>query len=286
MDEMRVFDGVQTVNYSVNNPVFNVVISTSRPENPRENTIWINGTGNNWVYSVVKPDDENTQGWIWIQSGLECPEDIQILPSNKKNNKIYAYPIKAYTNISGGSWTRCDIEFFINGKWINPESGTIISNGQTVVKFNSDNWIYGSQNGHGKGIPSLDDNGFFKAGDTFVNANNSIYGQASWAVCKKINLNTLQPTKLLITWGKFTEIENPNVLVNNPMPGVSIKLFNTSANPYSNSLLDLAQNGGTAPIDITEYQSTFSTYPYIGIYVSRGLTTSGVEFNIVDFELS
>lgn len=286
MDEMRIFDGIQTVNYSVNNPVFNVVISTSRPENPRENTIWINGTGNNWVYSIVKPDDENAQGWIWIQSGLKSPEDMQILPSNKKNNKIYAYPIKAYANISGGSWTRCDIEFFVNGKWVNPESGTIISNGQTIVKFNSDNWIYKSQALYGKGTPSIDDNGFFQAVDTYINDNSTSFGKHSWAICKKIDLNTLQPTKLLMTWGKFTEIEHPNVIVDNPMPEVSIYFFNGSAKRYSSALFVLAENGGSISMDITQYQSIFATYPYIGIYVNRAGTVSGVEFNIVDFELS
>lgn len=293
MDEMRIFDGIQTVNYSVNNPVFNVVISISRPENPRENTIWINGTGNNWVYSITKPDDENANGWIWIQSGLKCPADMQILPSNKKNNKIYAYPIKAYTNIGGGSWTRCDIEFFVDGKWVNPEAGTIIANGKTVIEFNSDNWFYGSHNAW-KGVPSLDDNGFFQAGDTYINDNSSSYGQNSWAICEKINLNTLRPTKLLISWKKHTEIQNVNVTGNNDIPWVYISFFNITVDDDNNKtyekygvLYSLDKNGGSSgPLDITEYQSVFASYPYIGIYVDRGGTLSGVKFYITDFELS
>jgi hypothetical protein len=284
---MKIFDGIQTVNYNINDPIFNVVISTTKPSNPKENTIWVNGTGNNWVYSITKPDNQNLTGWIWIQSGIEIKEDFQIAPQNHDDNKIYAYPIKAYSSVSSGTWSRCNIQFFINGEWINPEEGFIIVDGKTIIT--NTNWYAGISNGSYSKL-TLNTTGKFSIGASYFNDNNMSFNVDAWIICKKLNLSQLKPTKLTVQWNKFTKSVPSGTTVSQAMPSASIRLFNKSSGwttkDSSYNLLSLSKDGGGTPIDLTSYASTMKSYPYIGIFVDRGDSVAGVTIPFVTFELT
>jgi hypothetical protein len=275
MDEIRIFDGIQTVNYSVNNPNFNVVISTTKPSKPAENTIWVNDTATNWVYSSTQPDDESL-GWVWIQSGLKSEAVFQILPSNKNNNEIYSYPIRAYSCRSTGTWTKCEMQFYVGGKWINPDWGVIINNGQTVIK--AANWFF-------KGYyyaPSLDDYGLF----TFQSTVDTFY-ITGYAICKTLNLANLNATKVTITWAELEYFLYDSSWDTNQEPRIYLALFqsNSAVSSYY-KLQYLKTQGGSEPIDLEKYKQTIKTYPYIGLVIERFESTAGAYVPIIDFQVS
>ena len=283
MDEVKIFDGIQTLNYLINNPNFHVVSSYTRPTSPKENTVWINSYNSNWVYSMVRPDDAGG-GWDWIQSGLDIGTDMQILPNNGDNNQLYSYPIKAYScNVYSGMWSRAAVEVYMNGQWITfPEGAVIIDQAQLLVK--AENWLLGaSQNS----APVIYD---FVYSHWFSFSTKTYFYQADWAICKTVNLSTLNATKLIVTWDPLSyNLPFGTSWDTNTEPGVYISLFrnnDTWKDGDQSHLLHLHKKGGSQIIDLTKYESTIKSFPFIGIFVGRseGLAGATVPMVTLKFE--
>ena len=93
---------------------FDVVGGTTKPSNPKENTIWVNTNIeiSSWMFSITEPT-EPTDNMVWIyidkysQTGFNALKEngIQICPSNAKQ----------YVS---GTWVDVDAISYQNGEWV------------------------------------------------------------------------------------------------------------------------------------------------------------------------
>lgn len=92
---------------------FKVVGGTTAPNNPKENTIWINTDADitSWVFSVTEPTGKD--GMVWISTGTSSPVEFNAL----KKNGIVVCPISATQYISG-TWVEKTAKSYQNGKWV------------------------------------------------------------------------------------------------------------------------------------------------------------------------
>lgn len=93
---------------------FAVIGGPTQPENPIENTIWVN-TNNNistWVFQTYEPEAP-TEGMIWFLTGLSSRFSFNAI---KDNNIVSIYPIwtKQYTN---ESWVNISTMIYQNSEW-------------------------------------------------------------------------------------------------------------------------------------------------------------------------
>lgn len=92
---------------------FRVVGGTAQPENPKENTIWVNTeteiTG--WIFRAEKPQISE-DGFVWIKT---CDVGDAQFNALKKDG-IIVYPLfaKQYTN---GTWNDKDAKIYQDEKW-------------------------------------------------------------------------------------------------------------------------------------------------------------------------
>lgn len=93
---------------------FSVVGGTTQPENPKENTIWVNTDTaiSEWVFSAAQPASP-TAGMVWFQTGTSSSVAFNAL---KKNN-ITVYPTSCKQYISG-AWTDRAAKTYQNSKWV------------------------------------------------------------------------------------------------------------------------------------------------------------------------
>lgn len=94
---------------------FEVVGGTIQPNNPEENTIWINTDVKitSYIFSVTEPESL-IDGMVWISTYSSSPADFNAL---KDNNSIKVYPVgaKQYVN---REWVHVDAMTYQNGQWV------------------------------------------------------------------------------------------------------------------------------------------------------------------------
>lgn len=94
---------------------FTIVGGTNQPENPKENTIWVNTdqkiTG--WSVSPNEPT-EPVVGMVWLVNGLESSTPMDVL----EENEILICPREARQYTENG-WARLDALIYTNGEWKN-----------------------------------------------------------------------------------------------------------------------------------------------------------------------
>lgn len=92
---------------------FEVVSGIIKPENPTENTIWVNTDTeiSDWIFSLTEPT-ELVEGMVWFPIGSSSPVAFNAL---KKNN-IYICPMVAKQYINS-EWTDKIAKTFINSNW-------------------------------------------------------------------------------------------------------------------------------------------------------------------------
>lgn len=92
---------------------FKVVGGTTQPENPKENTVWVNtGTEiSGWVFSPEEPS-EPSDGLVWIALGKASRAPFNAL----KKNGLFVYPLfcKQYVSGAWGTKTAC---VYKSGTW-------------------------------------------------------------------------------------------------------------------------------------------------------------------------
>lgn len=91
---------------------FKVVVGTSQPSDPRENTIWVKTASmSSWVFSPSTPT-KPTEGMVWIVTGTSSLSTLNVL----KKNELLVYPIylEQYTN---GAFKDIEGAIYQNGKW-------------------------------------------------------------------------------------------------------------------------------------------------------------------------
>jgi hypothetical protein len=93
-----------------------VIGGTTKPENPKENTIWVNTEHNipNFAFATDNPYyDDIEQGTVWIRTSSRSSAPIDIL----KKNHVLVYPNYVYQYV-GNEWVPCVANTYQNGAWI------------------------------------------------------------------------------------------------------------------------------------------------------------------------
>ena len=106
---------------------FEVVGGTVQPENPKENTIWLE-TGVNipmWRFSSDEPASAE-EGMVLITIGTSS--DISFNASDSEYGILMVYPIDAKQYVSG-SWEFVPAKTYMNGEWVAWWDGELFENG-------------------------------------------------------------------------------------------------------------------------------------------------------------
>ena len=90
------------------------VVGNPQPENPSENTIWINTDAEitGWAFSASEPENP-VDGDVWITIGTASMVAFNAL----KNNSIMVYPMTAKQYI-GGAWVGVTAKSYQGGAWV------------------------------------------------------------------------------------------------------------------------------------------------------------------------
>lgn len=88
------------------------VVGNPQPENPKENTIWIDTDTEitSWVFGTTAP--EAAEGMVWVQTGTTSPAEFNAL----KKNSIQVYPTMAKQYV-GGAWVSKTAKTYRGGAW-------------------------------------------------------------------------------------------------------------------------------------------------------------------------
>lgn len=109
---------------------FKVVGGTEQPENPKENTIWVNTETDisGWVFSPEEPA-EPSEGLVWIGLGTASPASFNAL----KKGGLYCFLVSCKQYV-GRAWVNEDAYLWKDGAWVQfsserPEREYLIQDG-------------------------------------------------------------------------------------------------------------------------------------------------------------
>ena len=93
---------------------FEVFGGTSKPTNPKENTIWVNTNTDisEWVFSSEQPK-KPVKGMVWFQTGTSATTAFNAL----KKNSVMVYPLYAKQYVDG-AWVDRTAKSYQNGDWV------------------------------------------------------------------------------------------------------------------------------------------------------------------------
>ena len=93
---------------------FEIIGGTVQPDNPAENTIWVNTNAEitDWTFSATEP--AAAEGMVWIRTGSVSPVAFNAL----KKNGIVVYPVNVKQYVSG-AWVTKEAVSYQNGAWKN-----------------------------------------------------------------------------------------------------------------------------------------------------------------------
>lgn len=93
---------------------FKVVGGTTQPENPKENTVWVNTDTaiSGWVFSPEEPA-EPAEGLVWIGLGTASPAPFNAL----KKGGLYCFPASC-RQYAGGAWVNAEAYVYTDGAWV------------------------------------------------------------------------------------------------------------------------------------------------------------------------
>lgn len=90
------------------------VVGNPQPENPKENTIWVDTdveiTG--WDFSAAEPANP-AEGMVWFSTGTASSVAFNAL----KENSVMVYPLSAKQYVSG-AWVNVTAKSYLNGAWV------------------------------------------------------------------------------------------------------------------------------------------------------------------------
>lgn len=92
---------------------FTLIASETQPNNPAENTIWINSNVaiNGWAFASAAPTGAR-EGAVWIQTTT----DSTVAFNAAKKGVLMVYPLMCKQHING-AWTEVTAKSYINGAW-------------------------------------------------------------------------------------------------------------------------------------------------------------------------
>ena len=106
---------------------FKVIGGTTQPENPKENTIWVNTDIEiiSWEFSTVTPGSP-AAGMVWIKTRFGSSTPFNAL----KKNEVWVYPFSTQQYLDG-AWADKTAMIYVGGVWslFKPPKEYVIQNG-------------------------------------------------------------------------------------------------------------------------------------------------------------
>ena len=103
-------NAVETMSGGLN---FEVIGGATQPENPAENTVWVNTETDitKWTVSVSTPSDP-VIGNVWIGIALTAEASVDVLDEND-----IILNLSESKQYDGNAWVGCDAKIYQNGEW-------------------------------------------------------------------------------------------------------------------------------------------------------------------------
>ena len=102
---------------ALSNLNFTVVGGTVQPENPKENTIWVNTdqdiTGH--VFSAIEPENP-AEGVVWVVLGGSIGIEVDAISDE---NNIVTIKITGASQYLSGAWVSKSVQVYVNSEWKN-----------------------------------------------------------------------------------------------------------------------------------------------------------------------
>lgn len=107
------------------------VVGNPQPENPRENTIWLNTNTpiGAWYFSATQPENL-APGDVWFPVGTSSPAEFNAL----KKNGLQVYPMSAKQYV-GGALVTVEAKIYQGSKWLDWWDGTVYHYGDSYDDF-------------------------------------------------------------------------------------------------------------------------------------------------------
>jgi hypothetical protein len=234
---------------------FTIVGGTTQPENPKENTIWVNTATEitKWSFNVSKPS-EPIEGMIWFPS-TTTGTTFNTLAENE-----ISVSANACSQYILGTWTEVSAMIYCDEAWKDLWGGQLFDNGNTYDEITG-GWTPCAMGGRTLNMSSSYISNVMRVYKTSSTSNTS----AGYATVNKIDL----------TGYNYIEITVNSILT----AGYHVKFFlteNRNNDPYNNysAILSLSKTGVNT-LDISGLNKT-KQYIALGEY-SSGANAYGVD---------
>lgn len=243
-----------------------LVASTTQPNNPTENTIWINSSVaiNGWAFASSAPTGASN-GAVWIQTTT----DSTVAFNAAKRGVLMVYPLMCKQLISG-AWTEVTAKSYINGAWrdwlvylYSPGNPHVDLTGGWEGKAHRrvdtvDGWAVGSA------APTITQGTDYMTVTLAASGYNNLSGSARTA--NKIDLTNCD-----------------QIVFNLTFPGSTVYVYVTQSDTSYDAVKQLAVTGGTnkvAVLDVSDLSGEF----YVGINLLATSSTVTVNVNKVELK--
>ena len=107
---------------------FKVVGGAVQPENPGENTLWINTDVGIEGWTFAADEDGAAEGEVWFPTGSNSQTPFNAL----KKNSVTVYPLTAKQYVNG-AWVDKTAKIYQNGAWNELWNGKLYDHGDEYV---------------------------------------------------------------------------------------------------------------------------------------------------------
>jgi hypothetical protein len=244
-----------------------LIASTTQPNNPAENTIWINSNVaiNGWAFASAAPTGAQ-DGAVWIQTTT----DSTVAFNAAKRGILMVYPLMCKQRISG-AWTEVTAKSYINGAWRD-----------WLVYLYSPGNPHTELTGGWEGVAhrrqdKVDSYDVISAKPS-VNTQGTDYMEVTLAMTYPNNGSGSARTVNKIDLTNFDQI-----IFNLTFPGSTVYVYVTTSDTSYSAVKQLAVTGGTnkaAALDVSDLSGEY----YVGINLLAASSTVTVKVNKVELK--
>lgn len=162
---------------------FTVVGGTTQPENPKENTIWVNTEAEITSYHFGNAEPTAEEGMVWILSDWTGGTKFNALKKNSLT--VYPYIVNQYIN---NTWELKSSLIYQNGSWSEFWNGYIYYQGDVMTSFTG-GWEH--KDGNGGGIS-------YESDRLEISASGNSGESSTYGTKNKINFTEVKTIE--ITW--------------------------------------------------------------------------------------
>lgn len=243
-----------------------LIASTTQPNNPAENTIWINSAVaiNGWAFASAAPTGAQ-DGAVWIQTTT----DSTVAFNAAKKGVLMVYPLMCKQRISG-AWTEVTAKSYIDGEWRdwlvylyspgNPhEELTGGWEGKAHRRQDTvDGWTVGSA------APTITQGTDYMTVTLVASGYNNLSGSAR--TVNKVDLTNFN-----------------QIVFNLTFPGSTVYVYVTQSETGYDAVKSVAVTGGTNKVAVLDVSDLSGEY-YVGINLLAASSTVTVYVNKVELK--